>query len=367
MNKEGRRWKGLTFLLVVVLLVATIFLPGAVTAVQAAEVSEVRRYAPAGPPPGEEFEVTLRITGELPLVVGIVETIPAGFEFVSTTHPAGNYSVSGEKVAFAVINTTEIKYKVKAPSSGEGTFKGRWVDMLSEKEGTIADTIVIVGGGGAGAVEAPTVTPTPTPFVPVVLKAERSVPVMEAGKEVAMVFKDMHISMVKLRADRNVTDVKARVERIDKPPEVLAPTGITYVYIEIEVEETKGAKIEGKVEFKVARSWIAANNIDEATIRLNRYDKEWKALPTYKVGEEDATIYFEAETPEFSLFAITGEKKVEVAAPVTPTPTLAVTPTPVATPTPSPTPPTKVPGFEAIIAAVSLLIAGLFVVRKRRR
>ncbi len=190
---------------------------------------------------------------------------------------------------------------------------------------------------------------------------------MEAGKEVAMVFKDMNISMVKLRADRNVTDVKARVERIDKPPEVLAPTGITYVYIEIKVEETKGAKIEGKVEFKVARSWIAANNIDEATIRLNRYDKEWKALPTYKVGEEDATIYFEAETPEFSLFAITGEKKVEVAAPVTPTPTLAVTPTPVATPTPSPTPPTKVPGFEAIIAAVSLLIAGLFVVRKRRR
>lgn len=162
-KKRGKCERALRVLLFT--FTATALLVGTVTAVTHAEVESVTRYAPVGPAPDEEFEVTLRITGELPLVVGIVETIPSGFSFVNTTHPAGNYSVSGQKVAFAVINETEIKYRVKAPSSGEGTFKGTWVDMLSENEGSIADTIVIVGGGGAGAIEAPAVTPTPTPSV----------------------------------------------------------------------------------------------------------------------------------------------------------------------------------------------------------
>ncbi|MDI6810716.1 MAG: PGF-pre-PGF domain-containing protein [archaeon] len=369
MSKEGKKWKGLAFWLMVVMLVATTLLAGTVTAVQGAEVREVKRYAPTGPPADKEFEVTLRITGELPLVVGIVETIPEGFSFESTTHPAGNYSVSGQKVAFAVINKTEIRYRVKAPSSGEGTFSGRWIDMLSENEGSIADTIVMVGGGGAGAIEAPAVTPTPTPFVPAVTKATRSIPVMEAEKDVAMVFKDMGVSMVTLKADKNVSNVELKIERVERTPDIPAPPGIPYVYLDIKVENGGGAKVEGKVEFKVARSWIAANNIDEATVKLNRYEGgEWKALPTSKIGEDNATVHFEALTPEFSMFAVTGERKVVEEAAATPAP--AVSPTPAA-PTPaatsSPTPASKVPGFEAIFAAVSVLVATLFVVRKKRK
>jgi len=140
-----------------------------------------------------------------------------------------------------------------------------------------------------------------------------------------------------------------------------------------EVKNPGAAKIEGKVEFKVAKSWIAADNIDEATVKLNRYDEsggEWKALPTHKTGEDDDFVYFEAQTPEFSMFAVTGEKKVEVetaaaATPTpTPTPTTAVataTPKPAAPattpgPTASPAPASEVPGFEMIFAVVALLI-----------
>ena len=146
-----------------------------------------------------------------------------------------------------------------------------------------------------------------------------------------------------------------------------------------EVKNPGAAKIEGKVEFKVAKSWIADDNIDEATVTLNRYDEsggEWKALPTHKTGEDDDFVYFEARTPEFSMFAVTGEKKVEAetAAAATPTPTTAVataTPKPAAPamtpgPTASPTPASEVPGFEMIFAVVALLIVYTMVLRKNR-
>jgi len=125
---------------------------------------EVTRFSPTATAQNAEFDVTLRIGGELPLVAGIVETIPENFVFTGTTHPSDQYKVSGQRVAFAVINETEIKYTVKAPSSGKGTFKGEWVDLLvlspeleegKERWEAIADTIVTVGGGEA--------KPTPTP------------------------------------------------------------------------------------------------------------------------------------------------------------------------------------------------------------
>jgi len=140
-----------------------------------------------------------------------------------------------------------------------------------------------------------------------------------------------------------------------------------------EVKNPGAAKIGGKVEFKVAKLWIADNSIDEATVKLNRYDGSggnWNALTTSKVGEDDATVFFEAETPGFSMFAVTGEKKVEVkAAAVTPTPTPAVVaPTPAApatTPGPTAPPASEVPGFGAIFAAVSLLIVYTMVYRNK--
>ena len=395
--KEKRGKCERTVLVLLFAFVATALLVGTVTAVTHTEVESVTRYAPAGPAAGEEFEVTLRIDyAELPLVVGIVETIPEDFTFVSCpTLPDEQYDVSGQKVAFTVIceeseaEIKEIKYIVKAPSSGDGTFTGEWVDLLvltstlPEEEGkegrwhTVAPeegTTIIIGGGGAGTIEeGVSATPTPVPYVSTVTKASRNIPVIEAGKEVATTFKDMDVSMIALKADADASDVEVKIEKVERTPDIPEPSGIAYTYLDIEVEYVGAAKIEGKVEFKVAKSWIADNSIDEVTVKLNRYDEtggNWNVLPTSKVGEDDATVFFDAQTPGFSLFGVTGEKKVEAAA--TPTPTTAVTvATPAATPTPSPTaPPTatpasKVPGFEVIFAAVSLAVAYLVVFRKK--
>jgi PGF-pre-PGF domain-containing protein len=377
---------------------------GSVAAVTHTEVEKVTRGIPDVVEPDAEFEVTLSITyEELPLVIGIVETMPEGYSFVScpTKIPAGQCHASGDKVAFTVIckegeaEINEIKYTVKAPSSGRGTFEGEFVDLLvltstlPEEEGkegrwhTIGgDTMnrVSAVGEGAGAIEeGATATPTPVPYVSTVTKASRNIPVLEAGKEVATTFKDMDVSMITLKSDADASNVEVKIEKVERTPDIPEPSGIAYTYLDIEVENAGAAKIEGKVEFKVAKSWIADNSIDEATVKLNRYDESggnWNALPTSKVGEDDATALFEAETPGFSLFGVTGEKKVEAAA--TPTPTTAVAvaapaataapatmakPTPI--PTAPPTPASKTPGFEVIFAVVSLAVAYLVVFRKK--
>jgi len=163
---NGGRVKALSFFASAFLLTVL-----ALQVVQAATVN-VERVVPASVAPSTEFEVLLRIKGEPPLVVGITETIPEGFSFVSTN--CKHFNISGQKVAFAAINATEIRYEVKAPSSGEGTFSGSWIDFLSEKEGDIANTTVIIKGTTptiaspsplptASPTSMPTSTPTPTP------------------------------------------------------------------------------------------------------------------------------------------------------------------------------------------------------------
>ncbi len=366
----GRRWK------IVSLIVSLLLCVCAAVAVVQGSLECVERVIPSAPAPNSVFEVTLKIKGELPLVVGIVEEIPEGFSFEGTDYEY--YEVSGQKIAFAAINVTEIRYKVRAPSSGEGTFMGNWIDMLGDKEGDIAATTVIVGGGGAGAIGAEiTPTPTPAPTVAAVTKASRVIPFLEAGKEVGMAFKDLDVSMITVKSNKNVSNMKVIIERVERPADIPEPLGIPYTYfgIKLEGEGIESAEIGGRIEFKVDKSWISDNNIDETTVTLSRYDEKeekWNALPTYKVGEDDTAVYFEAETPLFAIFAITGERKAEVATTPTPTPVTTLTPTiptqsPTAqtTPTRSPTTPSPKPsGCKASFVFISLIV--LLLLRKRR-
>jgi PGF-pre-PGF domain-containing protein len=313
MKKMKVRQKGFVRSSLVLLALAAVLLVVTVTAAQGAEGGGVTRYAPAGPAPNAEFDVTLTMNGDPPLVVGVVETIPEGFSFVSTT--CEHYRVTGQDVAFSIINKKEITYRVQAPSRGEGTFTGTWVDLLSEHEGTIGETIVIVGGGGgAGATRdgtGVTGASTPTPAAPARAKASRTIPLLKAGEETAMVFEDMDVSLIALEADSSLSDVRVELERVEKPPGVPEPSDLAYAYVNIAVNHEETANIEGRVEFKVMKSWISDNAIDDTTISLYRYGESeggWQALTTSKRSEESDFVYFEAETPGFSLFALAGQK-----------------------------------------------------------
>jgi PGF-pre-PGF domain-containing protein len=191
---------------------------------------------------------------------------------------------------------------------------------------------------------------------------------IEAGKTKSVTFGGLDVRKISIEVDKNVSDVTVTVEEVNKPEEITEVPGIAYGYIKITVTNLMDVNVTTKIEFKVNKSWLAGHNIDEATIKLNRCDGNWTTLPTSKIDEDNVSVYFEAETTGFSLFAITGEKKEVVAVvAVTPTHTSAVIPATTPTTTPSTTPVSTVPGFEAIFATTSLLIAYLylFVFRKK--
>jgi PGF-pre-PGF domain-containing protein len=89
------------------------------------------------------------------------------------------------------------------------------------------------------------------------------------------------------------------------------PSGVVYKNINIWVGKT-GYAIEENIDdpyigFRVDRDWIEGNNIDPDSITLNRYDGGWGKLSTWQTDSDDNCLYFEASTPGFSPFAITGE------------------------------------------------------------
>lgn len=146
--------RGLVIVLLATMVISVLAMPAT------AEGKVTRNVSTTNPLANEEIDVTLAISFK---VGGIIETIPDGFKFVSATYPSNHTTISGQRVAFAVINENQIEYKIKAPAHGNGTFSGVWVDILNETKGTIADTAVYVRATPGGVTPVPTVTPSPKP------------------------------------------------------------------------------------------------------------------------------------------------------------------------------------------------------------
>ncbi len=129
--EKKRTLRSLLSLIFILLCTASLTFPAL-----AEEGSVTRSFSTENPAPNEEFDVTLTISGLR--AAGIVESIPEGFTYVETEYPGdGRVDVSGQDLVFSVLDDGKIVYRVKAPASGNGTFEGRWNDILNRKEGAI--------------------------------------------------------------------------------------------------------------------------------------------------------------------------------------------------------------------------------------
>ena len=124
-----------------------------------------RTLSTAEPGAGEVFTVSLSIDGID--LGGVVETLPAGYAFAGTDHPADRVAVREQSIGFAVMNETRITYTVTAPASGSGDITGTWEDFLAESDGEVATSHVAVDGietpAGSGG-EKPPAQEAASPF-----------------------------------------------------------------------------------------------------------------------------------------------------------------------------------------------------------
>ncbi|WP_440945303.1 PGF-pre-PGF domain-containing protein [Methanosarcina sp. T3] len=164
------------------------------------------------------------------------------------------------------------------------------------------------GGGGGGS---------PEPAKNVEAK-ELSQVFITNGNEVKFDFTKNATCVVYVGFDakRTLGKTATIVEQLKNSSSLVSelPEGEVYKSFNIWVgngETASSKNIENPViGFKVEKSWIQDKGIDQASITLNRYnDTKWEQLQSSLSGEDDKFLYFTAETPGFSSFAITGKAK----------------------------------------------------------
>lgn len=148
---------------------------------------------------------------------------------------------------------------------------------------------------------------------------------------------------------------------------ISSSVGSVYRYLDVKTVnvETKDVK-SAKFKFKVERSWFTANEIDQTTVNLNRLvNGDWVKLLTNIEGGDDKYVFYEAESPGFSVFAITGEK-IKTGATTTTVPIPTTTTQPAATTTTAPAKPSGT-GIIVVIVILIVIAAGYFYMKQKDR
>jgi len=120
---------------------------------------------------------------------------------------------------------------------------------------------------------------------------------------------DNEIGLTKLRfrARNKVYNGVINVYQIDSLPSTVNEFDKkSYKFIEIKEWNLEEENIEeAKIEFSVAKTWLAENQFTKENMALFRYvNSEWAQLTTAITTEDTDYVYYTAETPGFSYFLI---------------------------------------------------------------
>ncbi len=115
------------------------------------------------------------------------------------------------------------------------------------------------------------------------------------------------LSKVDLTAGENLSGATLGVtEHEQPPPGSSAPSGTSLGYMDISVNGSENIR-SGTIHFKIAKSTISDNNLDNENIKLlhfNENTKLWETLDTVLENEDENYLYYAAQTSSFSWFGI---------------------------------------------------------------
>ena len=202
------------------------------------------------------------------------------------------------------VYTSPGKYTVTLTAANENGTMSKTATIYVERQGSGGGGSSSGGGGGS-----------PEPAKNVEVK-ELSQVFITNGKAVKFDFAKNATCVVYVDFDAKKTVGKTTtiVEELKNKSVLVSelPSGEVYKSFNIWVGNSGFAtstNIENPVIcFKVEKAWIQDKKIDQASIALNRYsNKTWEQLPVSLVSEDEKYLYFTADLPGFSSFAITGK------------------------------------------------------------
>jgi len=133
--------------------------------------------------------------------------------------------------------------------------------------------------------------------------------VIDAGETVSMESDNEEIGITKIEFEVSEETYGGwmKVKALDEAPTFIDSLDqTTYKNLDI----TKGLALEDDImsditiKFQVLKSWLSENGVDKSSVVLYRYNYGWVELETTTVEEDDDYVYYTAETPGFSYFAI---------------------------------------------------------------
>jgi len=283
---------------------------------------------------------------------GTVESTDASFVYVFTN--PGTYTVN-----LTSINVNGISSKITS------------ITVTTEESSSSGGSSHHSSGGGGGGAGG-----SPEPQTNVQVK-ELSKAQVTNGKPVLFDFTKNAtcVAYVSFDAKKTAGKITTIAEQLKVKSTLVSVlnSGEVYKYFNLWVGNS-GFATEKNIEnpvvcFKVEKSWLQDKKIDQSSITLNRYnDKKWSQLPVKLLKEDSKYLYFTAETPGFSFFAITGKavEKVAEAKPSTDTSNLDQNSTTSETEPeqkteqePGKNKTTSIPGFEALYVVACLVMAFL--------
>ena len=144
---------------------------------------------------------------------------------------------------------------------------------------------------------------------------------IEAGVETGFSINEtgLAVHQVWVNVRNEAVEVAIEVKKmLARPPFVRKePEGKVYQYLNITKMNLSDSNVEsGKIRFRVEKAWLENNKINESSVVLNRYsntNNEWQKLKTELRSEDSGFAFYLAETPGFSIFAISGKSLNESA------------------------------------------------------
>jgi PGF-pre-PGF domain-containing protein len=238
---------------------------------------------------------------------GNVSTIPGGLDLTfalyqdyltllaqgSTTNETANASTQPVGSYAYVYNT----------SGGQNWTAGTSITKFLVISVVTATTTPSSGGGGGGSSNINTETGILTKKYDSI-----AISIPKTITESDLSVTSSSLTEINFYVKERVTDVAMTVEKISGlPASTGAVAGTSYNYVKIEKTNLNDSNIgSAHIKFKVPKLWLTNNSIDSSTVSLYRFTTQWDKLATAKLNEDSNYVYYQAETPGFSYFAIAG-------------------------------------------------------------
>ncbi|MFH0870092.1 MAG: BspA family leucine-rich repeat surface protein [archaeon] len=241
--------------------------------------------------------------------VGVWENIhsPFNFGFIRKMYPTG-MTVDCDDNACTIISpvdTTDMQVLLDTDLAGELTITGETGTLDEDND---SDNGGGSGGGGGGLPPPPG---NSDQEITIWTHVPGNQPQIVEIKNDEIGITEIEFTLTTPTATASVT-----VQLLPDAPKMVKGEvdGIVYKYMSIKKSGIDDDNVKDKIvlKFRVDTKWLKENGLDPQSVSLKRnVDGVWTTLVTRSVDSDDEYFNYEADTPGFSYFAISAEKKKE--------------------------------------------------------